>query len=127
MASNKENDIITYKEKKYKLFKYTSSKLTNKIKQEEKYKKKVKKGMNKKKHNKDVNVENDNIFVFMTNIPNITKEECAFLYKKRWDVEVCFKMIKSNFNFRHICKEPNMIDKKGKIDFWINPRLAAYR
>jgi hypothetical protein len=39
---------------------------------------------------------------FITNIENLTAEEIAELYKRRWDIEVFFKFIKQLLNFKHL-------------------------
>lgn len=41
--------------------------------------------------------EKDRKFVFLTNNMDIAAEEVAFLYKKRWCIEILFKKMKQNF------------------------------
>ena len=49
-----------------------------------------------------------------------------YLYKRRWDIEVAFKHIKTNFKIRHICKESNMLDGLQKNKFWLNMSFMMY-
>ncbi|MEX0190017.1 transposase, partial [Clostridium butyricum] len=37
---------------------------------------------------------------FITNIDDLLSEEIAFLYKKRWEIELFFKWIKQNLKFK---------------------------
>lgn len=37
---------------------------------------------------------------FLTNIDDLFSEEIAFLYKKRWEIELFFKWIKQNLKFK---------------------------
>lgn len=39
---------------------------------------------------------------FLTNIAELSAEEIALIYKKRWDIEVFFRFIKQEFNFEHV-------------------------
>ena len=71
------------------------------------------------KYNEDDNAtydDNDSVFVIATNLISLTYDDLINLYKERWNIEVCNKYIKSNFNLRHIvkqCKSSNPIDKIG--------------
>ena len=40
--------------------------------------------------------------VFLTNIEELSAEDIALIYKKRWDIEVFFKFLKQELNFEHI-------------------------
>lgn len=44
----------------------------------------------------------DEPIVFLTNIKELSAEDIALIYKKRWDIEVFFKFIKQELNFSHI-------------------------
>jgi IS4 transposase len=44
-------------------------------------------------------------FVFLTNNMEITAEEVAFLYKKRWGIELLFKKMKQNFQLHYFYGE----------------------
>ena len=44
-------------------------------------------------------VENEVFFII--NDFDMTPQEIAFCYKKRWDIEVYFKFLKQNLNFSH--------------------------
>ena len=41
--------------------------------------------------------EQNRYYVFLTNQPDISAEEVAFLYKKRWGIELQFNKMKQNF------------------------------
>ena len=43
----------------------------------------------------------ENEVFFITNDFDMTPQEIAFCYKKRWDIEVYFKFLKQNLNFSH--------------------------
>ncbi len=65
------------------------------------------------KYNED---DNDSVFVIATNLISFTYDDLINLYKERWNIEVCNKYIKSNFNLKHIvrqCKSSIHIDKIG--------------
>ena len=44
----------------------------------------------------------DEPIVFLTNIQELSAEDIALIYKRRWDIEVFFKFIKQELNFDHI-------------------------
>ncbi|MDH6392229.1 hypothetical protein M2480_003242 [Parabacteroides sp. PFB2-12] len=49
--------------------------------------------------------EKRRIYVFITNNFDITAEEAAFLYKKRWTIELLFKKLKGNFQLSYFYSE----------------------
>lgn len=49
--------------------------------------------------------ERDRYFEFLTNNFDITAEEVAFLYKKRWGIELLFKKMKQNFQLHYFYGE----------------------
>ena len=49
--------------------------------------------------------EKNRQFVFITNNFNITAEEVAFIYKKRWQIELLFKKMKQNFQLHYFYGE----------------------
>lgn len=49
--------------------------------------------------------EQRRIYVFITNNFEITAEEAAFLYKKRWTIELLFKKLKGNFQLTYFYSE----------------------
>jgi len=53
-----------------------------------------------KRNNKEAKLTKESIEVsaFITNIPDIEKEEIPKLYKLRWQIELMFKMLKSDFS-----------------------------
>ena len=46
--------------------------------------------------------EQNRYYEFLTNSFDITAEEVAFLYKKRWGIELLFKKMKQNFQLHYI-------------------------
>lgn len=40
-------------------------------------------------------------FLFLTNLHELTAQEIASIYKKRWDIEIFFKFIKQHLNAKH--------------------------
>lgn len=49
--------------------------------------------------------EKNRQFVFITNNLDITSEEVAFIYKKRWQIELLFKKMKQNFQLHYFYGE----------------------
>ncbi len=49
--------------------------------------------------------EKNRYYEFMTNNMDITAEEVAFLYKKRWTIELLFKKMKQNFQLNYFYGE----------------------
>jgi hypothetical protein len=49
--------------------------------------------------------EKNREFVFITNNFDITAEEVAFIYKKRWQIELLFKKMKQNFQLHYFYGE----------------------
>jgi len=49
--------------------------------------------------------EKNRYFEFLTNNFDITAEEVAFLYKKRWGIEILFKKMKQNFQLHYFYGE----------------------
>ena len=49
--------------------------------------------------------EGNRYFEFLTNNFDITAEEVAFLYKKRWGIELLFKKMKQNFQLHYFYGE----------------------
>ncbi|NCP61445.1 MAG: IS4 family transposase [Flavobacteriales bacterium] len=49
--------------------------------------------------------EKGRIYEFITNNFEISNEEVAFLYKKRWDIELLFKKLKQNFQLHYFYSE----------------------
>ncbi|MCL5031149.1 MAG: IS4 family transposase [Bacteroidetes bacterium] len=49
--------------------------------------------------------EKNRQFVFITNNFDITAEEVAFIYKKRWQIELLFKKMKQNFQLHYFYGE----------------------
>src|SRR5690606_14943364 len=51
--------------------------------------------------------ERNRRYEFLTNNMAITAEEVAFLYKKRWSIELLFKKMKQNFQLNYFYGENN--------------------
>jgi IS4 transposase len=49
--------------------------------------------------------EQNRYYEFLTNNFDITAEEVAFLYKKRWGIELLFKKMKQNFQLHYFYGE----------------------
>ena len=45
--------------------------------------------------------ENERLFQFITNNFDLTAEKIAFIYKKRWQIELLFKQLKQNFPLKY--------------------------
>ena len=105
IKTNQSELIITRNGHKLKLIKYH---IDNKLK-----------AIIKAKYNDDGDPkeeDNDSIFVIATNLTSLTYDNLINLYKERWNIEVCNKYVKSNFNLRHIvrqCRSSNSIEKIG--------------
>ncbi len=46
--------------------------------------------------------ENGEVFYFLSNSKSRTAKEICDIYKQRWEIEVFFKFIKQNLNFKHL-------------------------
>lgn len=50
-----------------------------------------------------VNIDSEEEIFFLTNMTdNLTAEEITEIYRRRWDIEVFFKYLKQEFNFKHL-------------------------
>ena len=93
MKENVYTKIITMNGTRIKLVKYWIDKETKTI------------IFNKYKQDGTLSDEDyDKCYVLGTNVTDLTKDECIFLYKKRWTIEVAFKQLKQNFRIRYVCK-----------------------
>ena len=45
--------------------------------------------------------EKNKAYYFLTNLFDLPAEQIAYLYKKRWEVELLFKKIKQNFHLQY--------------------------
>ena len=70
--------------------------------------------------------DNDKFFVIATNLTDLSFDQITQLYKKRWNIEVCNKYIKSNFNIRHIVKQYNSLQPIKKISFYTSLSILLY-
>ena len=66
--------------------------------------------------NSNYMVEHNNIYTIITNLDDKTYNDKVIeeIYASRWNIEVFFKLIKSNFKFQHIDNE-NLCDKYQKM------------
>ncbi len=48
--------------------------------------------------------ENGKEIIFLTNLLNLSTEEIAWLYKKRWEIELFFKWIKQNLKIKRFIR-----------------------
>jgi hypothetical protein len=57
-----------------------------------------------KKNNKNVLIKNKNIYNFITNLDRskYNDKDIINIYKKRWDIEVFFKLLKNNFKLENV-------------------------
>ena len=115
MKEKEDSTIIKFGNTSLKLVKYYVDKTTKKI------------ILHKYKDENDIQKEdNDTLFVLATNVTTLTIDDCINIYKLRWQIEVAFKKLKSNFKIRHICKESNINDPMKKIKFWIDMSMFMY-
>ncbi|MEN8230806.1 MAG: transposase [Bacteroidota bacterium] len=63
------------------------------------------KGYRKKGQAKVLRDEKNRYYEFLTNSFDIAAEEVAFLYKKRWGIELLFKKMKQNFQLHYFYSE----------------------
>lgn len=47
-------------------------------------------------------LKNNELITFLTNINNLTAEEITDIYKRRWEIEIFFKFLKQELNFKHL-------------------------
>ena len=66
-------------------------------------------------------IDNDDLsdcFVLATNDISLSIDDCIFLYKKRWTVEIAFKQLKQHFKIRYVNKQITMKTPLEKCEFW---------
>ena len=76
--------------------------------------------------NNEDDEDKDSVYILMTNVVSLTRDDCINLYDLRWSIEPSFKKMKTNFKLRHICKESNINDPVKKTNFWINMSFLMY-
>jgi hypothetical protein len=115
IKSNKAEDTVYVNNVPIKLIRYRIDKKTKKLI--------IKKYC---EDDKLIDEDKDDIYILATNLLTLSSDDCIYLYRRRWTIEVVFKYIKSNFNIRHIVKETNINDIETKINFWINLSFCLY-
>jgi hypothetical protein len=66
--------------------------------------------------------------IFTTNNPDLSAEEITTLYKRRWDIEVFFKVLKQLLNFKHfINRSENGIKVVMYVTMIASVLLIAYK
>jgi len=72
--------------------------------------------------------ENGETILFTTNIDHLSAEEITILYKRRWDIEVFFKLLKQLLNFKHfINRSENGIKVVMYVTMIASILLIAYK
>lgn len=75
-----------------------------------------------------ISKETDDTLIFTTNIDDLTAEEITLLYKRRWDIEVFFKLLKQLLNFKHfINRSENGIKVVMYVTMIASILLIAYK
>lgn len=62
--------------------------------------------------------EYSDCYILATNITDISDDDCMYLYKKRWSIEVAFKQLKQNFRIRYPCQTVRSLLPLKKCEFW---------
>jgi hypothetical protein len=114
MKSNKDEMIISRNGHQLKIIKFIADNKTRAIIKERYH-----------KENDEYN-DNDGVFVLITNLVSLTRDELIDLYKSRWNIEVCNKYIKSNFNLRNIVRQQNSSKPIDKIGFYTSLSMLLY-
>jgi IS4 transposase len=57
-------------------------------------------------------------FILATNLTDLSIDECIYIYKKRWDIEIAFKQLKQNFRIRYPCQTIRSKQPLKKCLFW---------
>ena len=72
--------------------------------------------------------ETGETLLFTTNIEHLSAEEITILYKRRWDIEVFFKLLKQLLNFKHfINRSENGIKVVMYVTMIASILLIAYK
>lgn len=80
-----------------------------------------------KAKNLDKNKKDEYIY-FLTNITNLNAREITDIYKRRWDIEVFFRFIKQELNFKHfISRTLNWIKVMMYMTLIASILLIAYK
>jgi hypothetical protein len=75
-----------------------------------------------------VRKETGETLLFTTNIDSLSPEEITVLYKRRWDIEVFFKLLKQLLNFKHfINRSENGIKVVMYVTMIASILLIAYK
>lgn len=57
-------------------------------------------------------------FILATNVTDLSIDDCIYIYKKRWAIEVAFKQLKQNFRIRYPCQTVRSKQPLKKCEFW---------
>jgi len=73
-------------------------------------------------------LETRETFLFLTNIFNLNAKEITDAYKRRWEIEVFFKFLKQELNFKHfVSRNENGIKVMMYATFILALLLLAYK
>ena len=115
MKENKNSKVIVHNNTRLKLIKYRIDKNTHDI------------ILDKYKKDNDVSEEDlSEYFVLATNVIKLTENECIYLYKKRWSIEVAFKQLKQHYRIRYVCKHLTSKNPLIKCEFWYKCSIMMY-
>ena len=115
LQEDKNTKVIVYKGSRLRLVKYWIDKKTQTIILD--------------KYNNDNDISEEDLsecYVLATNVISLIADECIFLYKKRWSIEIAFKQLKQHFRIRYVCKNLTSNDSLKKCKFWYNYSLMMF-
>jgi len=112
-SENKASSIIDYEGMKIKLVRYRVDKKTKTVILD-----------HYGELSKDEDSESE--FILATNDITLTNAQCIDYYKQRWNIEVGFKHLKSNFNVRNPLRAYNCHDILAHIAFTIAQSMTMY-
>ena len=115
LEENKNTKVIVHQGTRLRLVKYWIDKNTQSI------------ILDKYKNDKDTSDEDlSECYILATNVISLKADECIFLYKKRWSIEVAFKQLKQHFRIRYICKNLSSNNPLIKCNFWYKYSMMMF-